>query len=307
MKPGRFFQENVFRYTLGEPMIQSAMGSRSTLFGVGQGSEEDAEQKHGGGNADPAVSHVVERETLAERGERAERDAGSIERVDDADDAGASNSERIGEAVSRPETVAQTEQNEHDGDRIDRVQYGDRDAEDGAKTLIADEKREAGDDQNPCPIGDFFEQDGEILRDGVDQADTGGQAGEREDGGEQDGARRAEKLIDDTAQRPCAVLLDGVDAGGAHPHIGEHGGRRMAARILAEKGREKRDRTADLMTASCDRFVIFSVFASNTSVPSAKSAEFCRVLPIVSTRFRAHLGHNLGQGWQVNLEDFCRG
>ena len=69
-------------------------------------------------------------------------------------------------------------------------------------------------------------------------------------------------------------------------------------------GGDKRDRTADLMTASCHRFVIWSVFASNTSVPSTKSAGFCKVLPIASTRFRTHLGHNLGQGIG---EQFCRG
>ena len=71
-------------------------------------------------------------------------------------------------------------------------------------------------------------------------------------------------------------------------------------------GGDKRDRTADLMTASCYRFVIWSVFASNTSVPSTKSAEFHGDLPTASTRFRAHLGHNLGQGRQVNSEEFLR-
>ena len=49
------------------------------------------------------------------------------------------------------------------------------------------------------------------------------------------------------------------------------------------------------MTASCYRFVISSVFASNPSVWLAESAEFHRDLPTASTRFRAHLGHNLGQ------------
>ena len=44
-------------------------------------------------------------------------------------------------------------------------------------------------------------------------------------------------------------------------------------------GGDKRDRTADLMTASCYRFVIWSVFASNTSVPPAKSAGFCGGFP----------------------------
>ena len=70
-------------------------------------------------------------------------------------------------------------------------------------------------------------------------------------------------------------------------------------------GGDKRDRTADLMTASCYRFVISGDFEYNTSVPPAKSAGFCKVLSIASTRFRAHLGHNLGHGSQVNLEKFC--
>ena len=72
-------------------------------------------------------------------------------------------------------------------------------------------------------------------------------------------------------------------------------------------GGDKRDRTADLMTASCHRFVISGDFEYNTSVPSTKNTEFHSNLSTASTRFRAHLGHNLGQGWQVNLEDFCRG
>ena len=72
-------------------------------------------------------------------------------------------------------------------------------------------------------------------------------------------------------------------------------------------GGDKRDRTADLMTASCDRFVISGDFEYNTSVPSTKNTEFHSNLSTASTRFCAHLGHNLGQGWQVNLEDFCRG
>ena len=72
-------------------------------------------------------------------------------------------------------------------------------------------------------------------------------------------------------------------------------------------GGDKRDRTADLMTASCYRFVISGDFEYNTSVPPAKSAGFCKVLSIASTRFRAHLGHNLGQGSRVDLEGCCWG
>ena len=70
-------------------------------------------------------------------------------------------------------------------------------------------------------------------------------------------------------------------------------------------GGDKRDRTADLMTASCYRFVILGAFASNASVLSVKSTGFCKVLSIASTRFRALLGHNLGQGRQVDLEIFA--
>ena len=68
-------------------------------------------------------------------------------------------------------------------------------------------------------------------------------------------------------------------------------------------GGDKRDRTADLMTARCYRFVISSVFSSNPSVVSAKSAGFHKILSIASTRIRAHLGHNLGQGSWVDLEN----
>ena len=71
-------------------------------------------------------------------------------------------------------------------------------------------------------------------------------------------------------------------------------------------GGDKRDRTADLMTASCDRFVISGDFEYNTSVPSTKNTEFHSDLSTVSTRFRAHLGQNLGQGRQVNSEEFLR-
>ena len=72
-------------------------------------------------------------------------------------------------------------------------------------------------------------------------------------------------------------------------------------------GGDKRDRTADLMTASCDRFVIFGDFEYNTSVPPTKSAGFYSDLSTASTCFHAHLGHNLGQGSRVDLEGCCWG
>ena len=70
-------------------------------------------------------------------------------------------------------------------------------------------------------------------------------------------------------------------------------------------GGDRRDRTADLMTASCDRLVILGVFTLNPSVQSAKSAEFHSNLPTASTRFRAHLGQNLGQGVRLYFGNPC--
>ena len=71
-------------------------------------------------------------------------------------------------------------------------------------------------------------------------------------------------------------------------------------------GGDKRDRTADLMTASCYRFVISGDFEYNTSVPSTKNTEFHSDLSTAPTRFRAHLGHNLGQDRRADLERFCQ-
>ena len=69
-------------------------------------------------------------------------------------------------------------------------------------------------------------------------------------------------------------------------------------------GGDKRDRTADLMTARWRRFVISGIFSSNMSVQSTKSAIFHAVLSTASMRFFAHLGQNLGQGSRARLETF---
>ncbi|MFR1989820.1 MAG: hypothetical protein ACLS3C_07070 [Oscillospiraceae bacterium] len=57
-----------------------------------------------------------------------------------------------------------------------------------------------------------------------------------------------------------------------------------------------KDRTADLMTASCYRFVIWSIFASNTSVLSTKSAGFCRRFIHCVHTFSRTLGSQSGSG-----------
>ena len=61
-------------------------------------------------------------------------------------------------------------------------------------------------------------------------------------------------------------------------------------------GGDKRDRTADLMNASCDRLVILGGFASNTSVLTAKSVGFCEVLSTAPIRFSRTLGSQSGSG-----------
>ena len=40
----------------------------------------------------------------------------------------------------------------------------------------------------------------------------------------------------------------------------------IVSKLVSSYGGDKRDRTADLMTASCDRFVISGDFEYNTSV-----------------------------------------
>ena len=129
---------------------------------------------------------------------------------------------RIGKSVSLPQIVAQSQQNQHNRHGINGVQDGDGNAQNHAQPQIAHQKREKRDDIHPRPIGNFPEKGGKILRNGVDQAYAGGQAGQREDGRQQHRTGAAKHLIDDAPQRPRAVLLNRVNAGAAHAHVGQH-------------------------------------------------------------------------------------
>ena len=70
-------------------------------------------------------------------------------------------------------------------------------------------------------------------------------------------------------------------------------------------GGDKRDRTADLMTASSHLFVISGTFAPTVYILDTKNTDFYAILSTASIRFRAHLGQNLGQAITLRLKESC--
>ena len=128
-----------------------------------------------------------------------ERNSGAIHGVKDTDTGGSRNGQGVNIWVSGPQPVAQTQKDQHNGDRIDGVEHGDGDAEDHVKTQIADEEREKNDDEYPLAVGDSFEQGGKVLGDGVNKTYACGQAGKGEDGGQQNCAGVSEELVDDAS------------------------------------------------------------------------------------------------------------
>ena len=155
--------------------------------------------------------------------QNAQRQSRVAQRKSDADRGGSRHRHGIGEPVPLPQIVTQSQQDQHNGYWINGVQDGDGNAQDHAQPQIAHEEREKRNDIHPRPIGDFPEKCRKVLRNGVDKSDAGGQAGQREDGRQQHGSRRTEQLVDDAPQGPCAVFLNGIDSGAAHPHVGQHG------------------------------------------------------------------------------------
>ena len=145
-----------------------------------------------------------------------------VQRVQHADDARPGDNNRVDIAVFRPHAVRYAQQNQHNRNRIDGVQNRDGNAQNDRQTQIANQEGKANNEKDPLAVADAGEKVREILRDGVNQPDTRRQAGEREDGGEQIRAGFAEELEDDAPQRPRAVLLNVVHAGGAHAHVAEH-------------------------------------------------------------------------------------
>ena len=119
--------------------------------------------------------------------------------------------------------MAQPQQDQNDCHGVNCVQHRDGDTEDHAQAQIAHQEGEKCNDIGPGAVGNLLEKHGKILRNGVDQAHTGGQTGQGEDGSQQHGTDAAEHLVDDAAQRPGTVFLNFIDPGAAHSHIGQHG------------------------------------------------------------------------------------
>lgn len=173
-------------------------------------------QQHCQRDAHPAEAVLIQRQRVTEGAEDAQRQVQCVQRVQHADDARPGDNNRVDIAVFRPHAVRYAQQNQHNRNRIDGVQNRDGNAQNDRQTQIANQEGKANNEKDPLAVADAGEKVREILRDGVNQPDTRRQAGEREDGGEQIRAGFAEELEDDAPQRPCAVLLNVVHAGGAH-------------------------------------------------------------------------------------------
>lgn len=176
-------------------------------------------QQHRQRNAHPAEAVFIQRQRVTEGAEDAQRQVQCVQRVQHADDARPGDNNRVDIAVLRPHAVRHAQQNQHNRNRIDGVQNRDGNAQNDRQTQIANQEGKANNEKDPLAVADAGEKVREILRDGVNQPDTRRQAGEREDGGEQISAGFAEELEDNAPQRPRAVLLNVVHAGGAHAHV----------------------------------------------------------------------------------------
>lgn len=107
--------------------------------------------------ADPAKAQLVQRQPFERRTDKAERKPGGVQGVKyaDAGRAGGGQRIRIGIALSKP--MAQTHQNQHDGNRIDGVEDGHRDAQDGIEPQVAGQEGYARNCKHPDAIGNLFE------------------------------------------------------------------------------------------------------------------------------------------------------
>ena len=82
--------------------------------------------------ADPAKAQPVQRQPFERRADKAERKPGDVQGIKHADARRAGGGQRLRIDIALPEPMAQTHQNQHDGNRIDGIQDGHGDAEDGA-------------------------------------------------------------------------------------------------------------------------------------------------------------------------------
>ena len=136
----------------------------------------ETKQRHGGSGGYPAHADFVKRKFGKECLYKAKRQFLLIQRVQNADHTGSADGERVDVGVLADPLVTQRKDDQRDGDGVDGVQNRHGDAQDRVQTLVAYGERETDDHKHPAAVGQMLGQGGEILRDGGNQADAGGQA-----------------------------------------------------------------------------------------------------------------------------------
>lgn len=130
----------------------------SCLFFAHNSIENKADNKHCSSYDNPAEAKVVKWQRTADCADKAKGDADAVYSVNYADNRCAEDCERIDKAVAADKFIAQTENNQHNGNRIDCVEYRYRDAEDCCKTLITYRKGENCYTDNKFVVADGFEK-----------------------------------------------------------------------------------------------------------------------------------------------------
>jgi len=122
-----------------------------------------ADNKHCCCYNNPAKSKVIQWQGTADCADKAKGDADAVDCIDYTDNRCAKDCKRIDKSVAFDKVIAEAENNQHNGNRIDCVEYRHRDAEDCVEPLVADCKGEDCDAYNKFVVADAFEQSGKIL------------------------------------------------------------------------------------------------------------------------------------------------
>ena len=128
------------------------------MFFACNGIERKAEDKHGNSYGNPAKAKVIKRQGAADVTDKAQRDTNAINCIDHTDNCCAKDCKRIDKSVAANKFVTQTQHNQHDGNRIDCVQNGNRNAEDCIKSLVANCKGKDCDTQYKFGVANAVEQ-----------------------------------------------------------------------------------------------------------------------------------------------------
>ena len=153
----------------------------------------------------------------------AQRHPGIPKGIQDTDRRSSQNRHGVDKPVLLPKVVAQSQQDQHNGHRVDGIQYRHGDAQNHVQPQVANQQGEERNDKNPGAVGNPCKKGGKILRNGIDQTDTGRQTRQSENRRQKHCACAAEHLVDDAPQSPRAVVLKRINTGAAHSHVGQHG------------------------------------------------------------------------------------